>query len=167
MGGADANKVEGILSQPAFGAALYGSERGDLKYILSYGTYKAQVPSRYPPSNYGELVLKAWCPPGGVPESEVGITPLKLAVQKAQEESYQIPTRLWPAEGPLSTTEHPGSRVGVDAIRMPLGLEPKPEPQQPEPTRDEIMEERTRVAQEEATRTTGGLRSFYDKFRVT
>jgi hypothetical protein len=153
----NAGKVNTILSQPGTGVSLHQDAQGGNKMVMSYGNYKARLPSRFPPANVGEFTLRAWRPPGANGVSAAAMmSPLKLAVE-AQQDAPQIPTR-W-AWGP-TVTELPGQRIGLDAVRMAvLPKEPKPQP-----TRDEIMQERTRVAQKEAERTTGGLRSSYDRF---
>jgi hypothetical protein len=154
--GVDANRAVAILKEPGLGVAVYSD--GTNTMTMSYGTYKAQLASRFPPANCGELTLRAYCPPMSESAPQEMVSPLLLGVRQQQEETYQIPTRLW---GGPSRTEHPGQRTGADAILMPLGLGPEPGP-----TRHEILLEREPAPPpppppEEPKR----LRSWWDQWR--
>ena len=133
LSGSEAGNVKAILANAGFGAALYVSDQGQ-NLVLSYGTWKAQIPGQCP-SNYGDMTLRAYCPPKGSDTQEM-VSPL-LRGRQQQEDIPQIPTRLF---GPPSQTIHAGDRVGMSAATTPLVLEPEPEP-----TTREIMQERPPV----------------------
>jgi hypothetical protein len=153
----DRSRVDAILAQPGMGCAIYEDSSGN-RLLMSYGTYKAQLPSRYCPGNVGDMSLRAYTPAKGGEAAMV--SPAKIGAQ-AQQDTPQFPTR-WANEG--SRTELPGQRIGIDAVRMVYGLE---EPEQ-QPSRDELLMEREVVALEEAAAAgpKTGLRSWYDRFRV-
>jgi hypothetical protein len=152
----DRSQVDAILAQPGMGAALYQDSSGN-RLLMSYGTYKAQLPSRYCPGSVGDMALLAYTPAKGG-EADM-VSPAMIGAQ-AQQDTPQFPTR-WANEP--SRTELPGQRIGIDAVRMVYGLE-VPEPQ---PSRDELLMEREAVALKEAAAAgpKTGLPSRYDRLR--
>jgi hypothetical protein len=87
------------------------------------------------------------------------VSPLLLGVRRQQEDTYQIPARLWSEQG--SRTEHPGQRTGADAVLLALGLDV------PGSTRAEILDERPGIEPApppppEERKT--GLRSWWERF---
>jgi hypothetical protein len=58
-------KVNQALSQPGMGVALFSD--GLERMVCTYGVPRAELPSTYPPANYGTLALAGYCPaqPGG------------------------------------------------------------------------------------------------------
>jgi hypothetical protein len=52
MSSANARKIDQVLGQPALGCALYSDGHGN-DLVVSYGTFRAEVPSQFCPSNYG------------------------------------------------------------------------------------------------------------------
>lgn len=54
-------RTEQVLENPDWGAALYRSDVA--KFVISFGNRFANVPSRYPPSNYGDSVLDCYLLP--------------------------------------------------------------------------------------------------------
>jgi hypothetical protein len=132
-------KIDAIRGQPGMGVALYTDNQGN-DLVVSYGTFRAEVPSRYCPSNYGDLSLAAFVPPGsttGTAQEEM-VSPLKLAVQDSAETFPQLPTR-WHYGG--SVTEHPGAHGRSSPVTIPpevlpnraeiLGERPPAPPPQP------------------------------------
>jgi hypothetical protein len=114
-------KIDQALAQPGIGAALYVDSAGN-KLVLGYGTFRAELPSRFCPASVGDMTLRAYTPPAAVGGPEEMVSPLLIGVRQ-QQETPQFPTK-W-ANAP-SQTEHPGDRIGVAAVMMPLGLEPEP-----------------------------------------
>jgi hypothetical protein len=121
MAGADAPKVDAALSRPSMGAALYSDAGGVNTIVLSYGTWQAELPGRYPPSNWGEFTLLAYCPPGTDSAPAEMVSPLLTGVRQ-QDKMPQITA---PPRSP-SVTVHPGSRTGLESVMPVLGLEPTP-----------------------------------------
>jgi hypothetical protein len=107
LAGADASRVTAILKEPGMGVALF-VDSDNRKLLMSYGTWKAQIPHRVPPGSVGEMTLRAYCPPGEAGPQEM-VSPLLLGVRRQQEDTYQIPTRPWSEQG--SRTELPGDRM--------------------------------------------------------
>jgi hypothetical protein len=159
LAGRDAPKVDATLKQPGLGIAIYQDAGAINRMVMSYGTFRAELPGRYPPANCGELTLRAWCPPMSESSLQDMVSPLLLGVRQQQEQTYQIPTRLWSERG--SRTEHPGQRTGADSILMPLGLEPEPtqrfiiaDEREPEPAPPPPPPEEPKK-----------LRSYWDRFK--
>jgi hypothetical protein len=135
LSSADAKKIDQVMDQPSMGCALYTDNQGN-GLVVSYGTFRAEVPSRYCPSNYGDLALAAFVPPESITGATDGqmVSPLKLAVQHSAETFPQLPTR-WHYGG--SVTEHPGEH---GRRLSPLTIEPEPAPD-----RRAILQEREPV----------------------
>jgi hypothetical protein len=75
-------RTDQILDNPDFGCALYQSDVA--RMVISYGNRFAELPSRFPSSNYGEAVLLAYVPPLE-PEKEM-VSPVKRHLQSQHQE---------------------------------------------------------------------------------
>jgi hypothetical protein len=151
LAGDGAGRVNAILNEPGMGAALYVDSANN-KLLMSYGTFRAQLPSRFCPGSVGEMTLLAYCPPAGS-GTEPMVSPFFVGVRE-QDRIPQIPTK-W-ANVP-SKTVHPGDRVGVASVMLVLGLEPEPQP-----NRAELLQEREPAPPPEPSST--DRKSWWDRF---
>jgi hypothetical protein len=99
-------KIDAILATPGVGAAYYTGDRGSDPIIVSFGGVgnAADVPYRYPPSNFGRLSLAAYVLPNSAQQVPM-VSPLKAALSDAG----RIPQIHLPPRGP-SHTVHPDIR---------------------------------------------------------
>jgi hypothetical protein len=111
LAGADAAKVAAILKEPGQGVALFQDSSGRNRMVMSYGTFRAELPNRYPPGSVGEMALVACTPPaaGGGPEEVV--SPLLIGVRQ-QQETPQFPTKWANAPRPDGAPWGPHRRTG-------------------------------------------------------
>jgi hypothetical protein len=75
-GGELSERTEQILENPDWGVALYRSDSG--RYVVSFGNRFADVPTRFPPSHYGDSVLSEFVAPEPVEPDMV--SPVKRAM---------------------------------------------------------------------------------------
>jgi hypothetical protein len=130
----DRSKIDATLREPGMGVALFSDSTGDMTMLMSFGTFKAELPGRYPPGACGDLALAAWCPPGTSAADEEKISPVKRALQNAAEQNPSLPTRWAPPS--QIRTEFPGEH----GRSSPLRIEPEPAPD-----RRAILQEREPV----------------------
>ena len=139
LSSANAKKVDQILAQPGMGCALYTDSTGDMAMLMSYGTFRAEMPSRYPAGSCGSLALAAYCPPGatGAADDEM-IFPVKAALQNPAEQLPQIPSRFappgqirteFPAEHGRTSPMNVPPEVPPDRRAIMMEREPAPRPQ--------------------------------------
>jgi hypothetical protein len=62
-GGELSEKTEEALANPDHGVAVYQADRGGMKCVVSFGGPGADLPGRFPPSMFGDLLLDAWVMP--------------------------------------------------------------------------------------------------------
>jgi hypothetical protein len=86
--------IDEILSRPGMGAALFSD--GSNRMVMSYGTYRAEIPHRFPPGAVGTMALAAYCPPG-----PAGPTTMRSPLLAARDEA--IPQIAAPPRQPTRT----------------------------------------------------------------
>jgi hypothetical protein len=111
LAGAAGGDIDGILSTPGMGAVCYGD--GNTRTVLSYGVPRAQLPSTYPPANYGTMGLIAYCP----------ARPVEATMLSPLMNREEIPQIRMPPRGP-SRTVHPGEPFTLGRPEEPNGQEP-------------------------------------------
>jgi hypothetical protein len=112
-----AERTDQILDNPDWGGALYRADTGGMKCVISFGGAGADLPTRFPPSHYGDLVLSDYVMPEPVQQQMVSPLP-------KHEPPPQIPDR--PRRGE-SETLYPDVQIETRQSR-----EPRP---QSDPTR--------------------------------
>jgi hypothetical protein len=62
-GGELAERTDQALGNADWGVAIYRADRGGMKCVISFGGPRADIPTRFPPSHYSDLLLDAYVMP--------------------------------------------------------------------------------------------------------
>jgi hypothetical protein len=62
-GGELAERADQALDNADWGVAIYRGDLNGMKCVISFGAQGADIPTRFPPSHYGDLLLDAYVMP--------------------------------------------------------------------------------------------------------